>query len=47
MRFTVVPTRLNGPLLIEPAVFGDDRGFFSETFRADELAELGVTGAFV
>jgi dTDP-4-dehydrorhamnose 3,5-epimerase len=47
MRFTVVPTRLAGPLLIEPAVFGDDRGFFSETFRANELAELGVSETFV
>lgn len=47
MRFTVVPTRLEGPLLIEPAVFGDDRGFFSETFRANELAELGIGEAFV
>lgn len=47
MRFTVVPTRLEGPLLIEPAVFGDDRGFFSETFRADELADLGVRETFV
>jgi dTDP-4-dehydrorhamnose 3,5-epimerase len=47
MRFTLVPTRLDGPLLIEPAVFGDERGFFSETFRADELAELGVAESFV
>lgn len=46
-RFTVIPSRLDGPLLIEPAVFGDDRGFFSETFRANELAELGVAEAFV
>lgn len=47
MRFTVVPTRLDGPLLIEPSVFGDERGFFSETFRVNELAELGVTETFV
>ncbi len=47
MRFEVVPTRLDGPLLVQPAVFGDDRGFFSETFRADELEALGVGEAFV
>lgn len=47
MRFTVLPTRLDGPLLVEPAVFGDDRGFFSETFRADELAALGIDDTFV
>jgi dTDP-4-dehydrorhamnose 3,5-epimerase len=35
-------TRLSGPLLLEPAVHGDSRGFFLETFRASTLAELGV-----
>jgi dTDP-4-dehydrorhamnose 3,5-epimerase len=39
---TVVPSRLEGPLLLEPAVFGDDRGFFSETYRRSEMAELGI-----
>lgn len=47
MRFETIPTRLDGPLLLQPAVFGDDRGFFTETFRANDLAELGVTEAFV
>jgi dTDP-4-dehydrorhamnose 3,5-epimerase len=41
-RFETLDTRLDGPLLIAPAVFGDDRGFFAETYRADELAALGV-----
>ena len=35
-------TRLEGPILIEPTVHGDARGFFLETFRAGALAELGV-----
>jgi dTDP-4-dehydrorhamnose 3,5-epimerase len=35
-------TRLEGPLLLEPAVYGDSRGFFLETFRASTLSELGV-----
>jgi dTDP-4-dehydrorhamnose 3,5-epimerase len=35
-------TRLEGPLLLEPTVHGDTRGFFLETFRASTLAELGV-----
>jgi dTDP-4-dehydrorhamnose 3,5-epimerase len=47
MRFETIPTRLDGPLLLQPGVFGDDRGFFAETFRANDLAELGVTEAFV
>jgi dTDP-4-dehydrorhamnose 3,5-epimerase len=35
-------TRLEGPLLLEPTVHGDSRGFFLETYRASTLAELGV-----
>jgi len=38
----VTPTRIDGPLLIEPAVHGDDRGFFAETYRENVLAEHGV-----
>jgi dTDP-4-dehydrorhamnose 3,5-epimerase len=40
-------TSLPGVLLIEPRVFGDDRGFFMETYRADVLREAGITDAFV
>jgi dTDP-4-dehydrorhamnose 3,5-epimerase len=35
-------TRLEGPLLLEPTVHGDARGFFLESSRASTLAELGV-----
>ncbi len=43
-----IPTRLAGPVLIEPKVFGDDRGFFAETFRANVLADaFGITEPFV
>ena len=42
-RFTVIPNQtLAGPLLIEPASFGDDRGFFAETYRRNEMMALGV-----
>lgn len=40
-------TKLDGVLLIEPRVFGDDRGFFVETFSRDSWAELGVDVEFV
>jgi len=43
----VLPTRFDGALLLAPQVHGDERGFFCETFRADQLDELGVTEAFV
>ena len=42
-----VKTQLEGPILLEPDVHGDARGFFLETARANELAELGITDAFV
>jgi dTDP-4-dehydrorhamnose 3,5-epimerase len=38
----VLETRLDGPKLLAPAVFGDARGFFTETFRASTLAGLGI-----
>ena len=37
-----LPTRLEGPLLLQPRVFRDERGFFTETYRRSALAELGV-----
>ena len=43
----VVPTELPGCVVIEPAVFGDDRGFFFETWNADRYAEHGLPTRFV
>jgi dTDP-4-dehydrorhamnose 3,5-epimerase len=40
-------TRLEGVALIEPQVFGDERGFFVETFSRDQWAELGADTGFV
>ena len=30
-------TRLEGPVLVEPRVFRDERGFFQETYRRDKV----------
>jgi dTDP-4-dehydrorhamnose 3,5-epimerase len=35
-------TRLEGPLLLEPDVFGDERGFFCETYRRSTFMALGI-----
>jgi dTDP-4-dehydrorhamnose 3,5-epimerase len=43
----VLPTQLDGPLLIEPDLFGDERGFFAETFRVDAWAAIGIDMEFV
>jgi len=40
-------TQLEGVILIEPRVFGDDRGFFMETFRSDLMREHGIDCEFV
>ncbi len=42
-----VPTRIPDVLLVEPQVFGDDRGFFMETWQAAKFAEAGIASAFV
>jgi dTDP-4-dehydrorhamnose 3,5-epimerase len=42
-----LPTRLDGPVLLEPTVHGDARGFFAETFRASAFAEHGIRDEFV
>ena len=44
----VIETRLPGVLLIEPRVFGDERGFFFESFNARAFRDAaGVTLDFV
>jgi dTDP-4-dehydrorhamnose 3,5-epimerase len=40
-------TRLDGLVLIEPAVHPDARGFFLETFRVDDYRDLGIDAEFV
>jgi dTDP-4-dehydrorhamnose 3,5-epimerase len=40
-------TTLRGPVVIEPVVHRDSRGFFLETYRRDRLAELGIHDDFV
>ena len=40
-------TRLDGPVLLAPAVHGDERGFFMETYRKSAYAELGISEDFV
>ena len=43
----VTPTELDGVLVIEPKVFGDDRGFFLETYRRDRYRGAGIPYEFV
>lgn len=47
MKVRTLPTRLDGPILIEPTVHADDRGFFFETWRRADYSELGIDADFV
>jgi len=40
-------TKIDGPLLIEPRVIGDERGFFCETYRRSAFTELGIAEEMV
>ena len=42
-----IQTDLPGCLVFEPQVFGDDRGFFYESFNQDKLAGIGLSPGFV
>jgi dTDP-4-dehydrorhamnose 3,5-epimerase len=37
-----IPTRLPGLTILEPAIFPDERGFFTETYRREWHAEIGI-----
>lgn len=43
----IIETSLPGVLVFEPNVFGDERGFFVETYRESEFAEAGLNLQFV
>lgn len=43
----LIETAIPGPLIIEPKVFGDARGFFMETWNAEAFAAAGLNMTFV
>lgn len=46
-QFTFTKTKLSGVWIIEPRVFGDERGYFMETYNAADFEKAGITCAFV
>jgi dTDP-4-dehydrorhamnose 3,5-epimerase len=40
-------TKLDGLLLLKPRVFGDDRGFFMESYRRSAFTDLGIAEEMV
>jgi dTDP-4-dehydrorhamnose 3,5-epimerase len=45
--FKVKPTHIEGLVEIFPQVFGDERGYFMETFNAGDFTRLGLETNFV
>jgi dTDP-4-dehydrorhamnose 3,5-epimerase len=43
----VTPTSIPDVILFEPKVFGDERGFFIETFRQSTFDDLGIDAKFI
>lgn len=45
--FKRIDTDIEGLYVIEPTVYGDNRGYFMETYHKDEFKELGINYEFV
>lgn len=43
----VQSTQIAGVLIVEPVVFGDERGFFLESFNERAMREIGIDAHFV
>ena len=43
----IIPTPIDGLLIIEPRVFNDARGYFIETYNEQRYREAGITAQFV
>ncbi|MHB2151103.1 dTDP-4-dehydrorhamnose 3,5-epimerase [Calditrichota bacterium LG25] len=46
MPFTIKETSLPGVILVTPKKFGDERGFFMETYKASDFLNAGLPGIF-
>ena len=46
-QFTFKETAIEGVILIEPRVFGDERGYFMETYNKADFVKAGITCEFV
>lgn len=45
--FNFIKTNINGLFIIEPQVFGDNRGYFFETYKKSEFDKAGLIYDFV
>ena len=47
LKFKVMETFIKGLIIIEPNIFGDERGFFVETYNKKEFLALGLDMEFI
>ncbi|PSV22744.1 dTDP-4-dehydrorhamnose 3,5-epimerase [Photobacterium leiognathi subsp. mandapamensis] len=43
----IIKTKLKDCIIIEPKVFGDERGFFMETYQEERYIDVGIKERFV
>lgn len=46
-KFNFIKTDIEGVMIIEPTAFGDDRGYFMETYQYNDFAAAGIDVKFV
>jgi dTDP-4-dehydrorhamnose 3,5-epimerase len=46
-KFKFMETSLKGVYIVKPTVFGDERGYFMETYHEKDFKEAGIDAAFV
>jgi len=46
-QFTFTKTDIEGVFIIEPRVFGDERGYFMETYNKTDFHKAGINNEFV
>ncbi len=46
-KFNFLKTSIEGVIIVEPTVFGDDRGYFMETYQYNDFCDGGIDVTFV
>ncbi len=46
-KFNFIKTDIDGVIIVEPTVFGDDRGYFMETYQYNDFCAGGIDVKFV
>ncbi len=46
-KFNFIKTEIDGVIIVEPTVFGDERGYFMETYQYEEFCKGGIDCTFV